>query len=65
MEPAVRAVSWEAPQHHHVEKGNDWFFALAIIVLAVIVVAILLDNVMFALVMGLAGGMTPLWYSAA
>ena len=56
MEPAVRAVTWEAPQHHHVEKGNDWFFALAIIVLAFIVVAILLNNVMFALVMGLAGG---------
>ena len=56
MEPAVRGVSWEAPQHHHVEKGNDWFFALAIIVLAFIVVAILLNNVMFALVMGLAGG---------
>ena len=56
MEPAVRAVSWEAPQHHHVEKGNDWFFALAIIVVACIVVAILMDNVMLALLLGIAGG---------
>ncbi|MEY2665729.1 MAG: hypothetical protein RLZZ480_834 [Candidatus Parcubacteria bacterium] len=56
MEPAVRAVSWEAPQHHHVEKGNDWFFALAIIVLAFIIVAVIMGNVMFAVVMGLAGG---------
>ncbi|MEN9920849.1 MAG: hypothetical protein RL538_742 [Candidatus Parcubacteria bacterium] len=56
MEPTVRGVSWEAPQHHHVEKGNDWFFALAIIVIALIVVAILLDNVLFALLIGIAGG---------
>lgn len=56
MEPAVRAISWEAPQHHHVEKGNDWFFALAIIVVAFVVMAILLNNVMFALLLGIAGG---------
>jgi hypothetical protein len=56
MEPAVRAVSWEAPQHHHVEKGNDWFFALAIIVVALIIVAIFLDNVLFALLIGISGG---------
>ena len=56
MEPAVRGVAWEAPQHHHVEKGNDWFFALAIIVVALIVMAILLNNVMFALLLGIAGG---------
>lgn len=56
MEPAVRGVSWEAPQHHHVEKGNDWFFALAIIVIAFIIVAVVLNNVLFALVLGLAGG---------
>jgi hypothetical protein len=56
MEPAVRAVSWEAPQHHHVEKGNDWFLALAIIVVALVVMAILFDNVLFALLLGLAGG---------
>lgn len=56
MEPAVRGVSWEAPQHHHVEKGNDWFFALAIIILALIIVALLMNNVLFALVMGIGGG---------
>lgn len=56
MEPAVRGVSWEAPQHHHVEKGNDWFFALAIIDIALIIVAILIDNVLFALLIGIAGG---------
>ena len=56
MEPTPRSISWEAPEHHHVEKGNDWFFALAIIIVAMVVAAILFDNVLFALLIGLAGG---------
>jgi hypothetical protein len=56
MEPTARAISWEAPEHHHVEKGNDWFFALAIIVIAIVIVAILFNNVMLALLLGLGGG---------
>ena len=56
MEPALRSITWEAPEHHHVEKGNDWFFALAVIILALIIVAILFNNVLFALLIGLAGG---------
>lgn len=56
MQPKPRSITWEAPEHHHVEKGNDWFFALAIIVLAIVIVAILFDNTLFALLLGLAGG---------
>lgn len=56
MEPALRSITWEAPQHHHVEKGNDWFFALAIIIIALVVAAILFDSVLFALLIGLSGG---------
>jgi hypothetical protein len=56
MEPAVRAISWEAPQHHHVEKGNDWFLALGVIVLALVIAAVLLNNVLLALLFGIAGG---------
>lgn len=58
MQPlgAARSISWEAPEHHHVEKGNDWFFALSIIVVAIVIVALLLGNILFALLLGLAGG---------
>jgi hypothetical protein len=56
MEPAARAITWEAPEHHHVEKGNDWFFALAIIIIALVIAAVLFDNALFALLIGLAGG---------
>lgn len=57
MDTTPRAISWEAPEHHHVEKGNDWFFALAIVVVACVIAAILLNNVLFALLLGIAGGM--------
>jgi len=56
MEPKPRSITWEAPEHHHVEKGNDWFFALAIIIISIVIVAILFDNTLFALLLGLAGG---------
>ena len=56
MEPSLRSITWEAPEHHHVEKGNDWFFALIIIVLSLVVVAILFNDTLFALLIGLAGG---------
>ena len=56
MEPTPRSVTWEAPEHHHVEKGNDWFFALAIIIAALVIVAILFNDTLFALLIGLAGG---------
>lgn len=56
MEPTLRSITWEAPEHHHVEKGNDWFFALAIVIVSLVVVAILFNNVLFALLIGVAGG---------
>ncbi len=56
MEGSPRSITWEAPQHHHVEKGNDWFFALAIIATALVIAAILFNNVMFALLIGVAAG---------
>jgi hypothetical protein len=56
MEQTIRSIAWEAPEHHYVEKGNDWFFALIIIIIALIVVAVLFDDTLFALLIGLAGG---------
>ncbi len=55
MEPEYRAVSWDAPEHHHVEKGNDWYLALGIVVIAAVVTAVLLGNVLFALLLLVAG----------
>ena len=56
MEQSPRSITWEAPEHHHIEKGNDWFFALAIVIIALVIVAILFNDVLFALLIGLGGG---------
>ena len=55
MEPTPRSITWEAPEHHHVEKGNDWFFALIIIVAALVVVAIIFNNLLLAILVAVAG----------
>jgi hypothetical protein len=55
MEQTPRAISWEAPEHNHTEKGADWFFAFTIIFIAIVLASILLGNVLFALLMAVAG----------
>jgi len=55
MEPAARSITWEAPQHYHLEKSGDWFFALLIITIALVVAAIFFGNFLFALLCGVAG----------
>ncbi len=56
----IREVSWEAPEHHHTEKGSDWFWALGIITIACAVTTIVLGNVLFGIVILLAGVVTAL-----
>ncbi len=55
MEQTPRAITWEAPEHNHTEKGGDWFFAFTIIIIASVLSAILLGNTLFALLLGIAG----------
>ena len=56
MEPLARAITWEAPEHHYVEKGGDWYLAFFIVIAACAVAAVLFDNALFALLIGVAGG---------
>jgi uncharacterized membrane protein len=51
----AREVSWEAPEHHHVEKNGDWFWILGILTIIVTVTAFFLGNTLFALLLLLAG----------
>jgi hypothetical protein len=53
---SARSVSWEAPEHYHIPKGADWFFALAIITVALVVAVIFFGNLLFAILCGLGGG---------
>ena len=56
----VRAITWEAHAHHHIEKGNDWFWVLGIITIAATIAAVLLGNTLFAILLFIAGLVTAL-----
>jgi len=53
MSASVQPIEWEAPEHHHIEKGGDWYWALGIIATAVVFIAVLLGNILFAIVVAL------------
>ena len=55
MEQTPRAITWEAPEYQYTEKGGDWYFSLAIVVIAVVVSALLFGNTLFALLLALSG----------
>lgn len=38
-------ISWNAPEHFHVPKNQDWYWAVGIITLAISAVAIILGNI--------------------
>lgn len=54
MQPSARSISWEAPEHHHIEKSNDWFWVLGILAIAGSVASIIFGNVLFGVVILLA-----------
>lgn len=55
MEETPKSIFWEAPEHHHAEKSSDWFWVLGIIAVAGSVTSIILGNVLFGVVILLAG----------
>ncbi len=55
MEQSARAISWEAPEHYHQDKGGDWYFALTIIIIALVVSALMFGNPLFALLLAVSG----------
>lgn len=52
----IHTISWEAAEHHHIEKGSDWYWALGIIALVGAVIAIIFGNILFAIVIVLGAG---------
>lgn len=56
MEPRAKAVTWEAPEHHHIEKSHDWYWALGILTIASTVTALFLGNILFGMLILIAGG---------
>jgi hypothetical protein len=56
MPETVRSISWEAPEHQHVDKTSDWYWALGIIAIAAAGASIIFGNMLFGIVILLAAG---------
>lgn len=63
MDDTIRSVTWEAPEHTHIEKSSDWYWALGIIAVAGGVTAIVLGNLLFGAVI-LLGAVTVILVAA-
>src|SRR4051812_16973942 len=46
MEPLLE---WDAPEHHYVEKNNDWYWAVGIITLTAAALAFIFGNIIFGI----------------
>ncbi|NBD74032.1 hypothetical protein GVX82_03250 [Patescibacteria group bacterium] len=63
LQPAQlpRRIEWEGYEHEHREKTPDWFWGLALVTLAVFVLAIFFNNVLFAILVLIAGFLMALF----
>lgn len=48
-------IRWEAPEFYYREKSTDWYWILGIVVVFGILVAIVANNVIFAILIGIGG----------
>tara|TARA_B100000745_G_C20119591_1_gene383314 strand:+ start:657 stop:1127 length:471 start_codon:yes stop_codon:yes gene_type:complete len=60
MADDVRAVTWEAPEHHHFEKSGDWFWILGIATVTGALATFFFGNFLFAVLILIAGGIIGL-----
>jgi hypothetical protein len=42
-------LEWDAPEHHHTEKNNDWYWAVGIITFTAAILAFLFGNIIFGI----------------
>lgn len=42
-------LRWSAYEHEHIERGSDWYLALAIVAISIAITSILLHNFLFAI----------------
>ncbi len=53
MANAAQTIVWEAAEHHHIEKGSDWYWALGIVAAVGAIIAVIFSNILFAVVIAL------------
>ena len=43
------SIRWQAYEHEHIERGNDWFWALGIAAVCIAAISALFGNLLFAI----------------
>lgn len=56
MQDHTVVLRWNGYEHEHVERGSDWFWALTIVTVCAAITAILLSDVLFAVLLIVAAG---------
>ncbi len=51
----MERLTWSAPEYTHSEKSVDWFWGLGLGALSIAVISIIFDNVLFAILISIAG----------
>lgn len=44
-------ISWDAPEHHHIEKNNDWYWSVGIITITAVALCIIFNNIIFGILL--------------
>ena len=57
MEPGTETITWQAYEHEPLSHEADWFWALGIITVAASATSVIMGNILFALLLLIAGGM--------
>jgi len=63
LKTSLPLIKWEAPEYEYIPKSPNWFWSVGIIAAAAAFAAILLGNVLFA-ILALLGGFTMILYGA-
>lgn len=42
-------IAWDAPEHIHIEKNNDWYWAVGIITITAVALAFIFNNIIFGI----------------
>ncbi len=51
----IEQVEWQAPEYEFYAKSNDWFWSLGVITAALFIGTLLLNNILFAVLILMAG----------
>lgn len=50
------SLTWSAPEYHHYQKSNDWYWAVGIITLSITTLAFFFHNALFGILVLLSAG---------